>query len=87
MVKLDRNDYLNLHVIPPEANLEFVPFEETDVFKKLRYAMAQVVDMQDQCIVDAIIEAAKEAGITYLYLIDRKFIIEAIQEKFERMGL
>lgn len=47
---------------------------------------ADVLDMAEQAIVDATIKAAMEAGITELYLIDRRFILEAIREKLARDG-
>lgn len=45
---------------------------------------AQVADMADTAIIEAIIHAAADAGITDLYLIDKTFIREAIQEKLDR---
>lgn len=45
---------------------------------------AQVVDATDTAIVNAIIAAAREAGITDLYLIDKEFIVEAIREGIDR---
>lgn len=44
---------------------------------------AKVLDMYDQVIVDACVEAAKEAGITDLYLIDKTFLLEAIRDKLD----
>lgn len=44
---------------------------------------AKVTDMTDKMIVDACIEAAKEAGITDLYLIDKTFLLEAIRGKLD----
>lgn len=46
---------------------------------------AQVVDAKDRVIVNAVVEAARDAGISELYLIDRDFVISAITEKLERM--
>lgn len=45
---------------------------------------AQVSDMTDTVVTEAIIHAAADAGVTDLYLIDKAFIQEAIQEKLER---
>lgn len=50
-----------------------------------RQFMIELVDMADRCVVNAIIDAAREAGVTHLYLIDKKFVVDAIQEKLERM--
>lgn len=46
---------------------------------------AQVIDMTDRLILDAIIQAARENGVDDLYVIDKTFILEAIAEKIERM--
>lgn len=48
---------------------------------------AQVVDMADKAIVDAVVKAAQEAGITTLYLMDKTFVLDAIREKMERKEL
>lgn len=40
---------------------------------------AQVVDMVDDVIVRACVEAAKEAGITDLYLLDKTFVVDALK--------
>ena len=45
---------------------------------------AKVCDMADEVIVEAVVDAAKEAGITHLYLLDRNFILDAIREKADR---
>jgi len=45
---------------------------------------ANVLDMADQVIVDACVKAAREAGITQLYLLDKRFIVEAIWDKLEK---
>lgn len=46
---------------------------------------AEVVDMENKAIVDAVIRAAQAEGITALYLMDKPFILDAIREKMERM--
>lgn len=45
---------------------------------------AKVLDMCEETIVAAVVDAAKEAGITHLYLLDRNFILDAIREKTDR---
>ena len=42
---------------------------------------AEVCDMADNAIRDAIVDAAQKAGITELYLLDKTFILEAIRDK------
>lgn len=46
--------------------------------------MAQVADLSDQAIYNAIKKAAQEAGVTDLYLMDKKFVLDALREKLER---
>lgn len=47
---------------------------------------AEVVDMENKAIVDAVIRAAQEDGITTLYMLDKDFILSAIREKLMRDG-
>ena len=42
---------------------------------------AEVCDMADNAIRDAVVDAAQKAGITELYLLDKAFILEAIRDK------
>ena len=45
---------------------------------------AQVIDMSEDAIVQAVMNAAQEEGVTDLYLMDRRFVIEALIEKANR---
>lgn len=47
---------------------------------------AKVADLTEKAIVDEIVRAARAAGVTDLYLMDRDFLLSAIQEKQERMN-
>ena len=52
---------------------------------KLTQKIAAVVeDAADKAIVEAILAAARAEEVTDLYLIDKKFILDAIREKQER---
>ena len=42
---------------------------------------AEVCDLADNVIRDAVVDAARKAGITELYLMDKTFILEAIRDK------
>lgn len=46
--------------------------------------MATVQDVTDQAIYNAIIKEAQDAGVTDLYLMDKKFVFDALREKLER---
>lgn len=48
---------------------------------------AVVADMTDDAIYEAIINAAKEEGITDLYMMDKKFVLDAIKEKLKRENI
>ncbi len=45
---------------------------------------AKVTDLADDACVEAAIEAAMDAGITDLYLMDKKFVLDALIEKMQR---
>lgn len=44
---------------------------------------ADVVDMTDNLIVDACVKEARKAGINDVYLLDRKFVLDALREKIQ----
>ena len=45
---------------------------------------AAVVDAANKGITDAIIQTAIADGVAELYLLDRKFVLDALREKIER---
>lgn len=45
---------------------------------------AKIVDLAEEAVVQAVLDEARAAGITDLYLMDKKFVIEALKEKFKR---
>lgn len=51
-----------------------------------RRIAAKVADLTEETIREEIILAAREAGVTDLYLMDRDFLLSAIREKQERMN-
>lgn len=54
------------------------------VYDITRKMAAQILDMQEKVIVDAVIECAQENGVDDLYLLDKKFVLDALREKIER---
>ena len=46
--------------------------------------VATCQDLTDKAIVAACIECAKAEGVTDLYLLDRRFVLDALKEKMER---
>lgn len=71
-------DYARHFIIPQRVNHQ-APFDFP-----VKSIMAQVADLSDQAIYSAIISAAKEAGVTDLYLMDKAFVLDALREKAER---
>lgn len=74
--------------------MQYVPLDlneifkcENEVMKITRKIEVDVVNTIEQEFVDAIVKAADEAGVTDLYLIDKEFIVSAIQHEKERRGL
>ena len=47
---------------------------------------AKVLDMVNETIVEAVVDAARRAGVTHLYLLDERFVLGAIHEKIEKEG-
>ena len=46
--------------------------------------MAECVNMQEDAIVSAVICAARDEGITDLYLLDKKLVIDALVTAIEK---
>ena len=58
--------------------------EAFDDYKIRKDIVTQIVDMTDKVILEAIIEFAKSAGITDLYLLDKEFIKTALKREIAR---
>lgn len=54
--------------------------DPTHIIQRLR---AKVADMTDDAIVEACVNAARDAGINSLYLLDKTFVVDAIREKIQ----
>lgn len=55
-------------------------------FKIKEKVAAQCVEMADEAIVKAVIDCAKENGITQLYLLDKDFVVTALQDAIKKYG-
>lgn len=90
MIQISKiGQHINLKPMEPmltysEREKAFLPNPTIEIQQKI---YAEMVDMTDKVIVDAIINGAVEAGITGLYLLNKQFILDAIREKMERDGL
>lgn len=67
---------------------EFDPLEVTymdrTIMEYVRKAAVKLVEDFDNMIADGIIQELKREGCTDLYVLDRKFILDAISEKLAR---
>lgn len=59
-------------------------YEVVDDCKIRKNIVAQIVDMTDKVILEAVIEFAKSKGITDLYLLDKEFIKTALVREIVR---
>ena len=59
-------------------------FEEDGVYSYTAKIAAEIVDKTDETIVNAVVDAARRAGVSDLYLLDRDWVLSAIREKMER---
>lgn len=81
------NEYFKRVTIPADIKLEPPVEDDTGYRCNLTYIekmMAQVVDMADEVILQALIDFAKENGFTTLFLIDKEFMLSAIKHEIER---
>ena len=69
-------DYMKHFSIPQQADL-------TNPYT-IKSISAVVADMTDNAVYNAIIRSAQESGVTDLYLMDKKFVADALREKLER---
>lgn len=77
-----QNPLLHIPSLDPCIKIEGEPCNP--VYKVTQTLLAEVVDRTDTAILDAIIMEAKHQGVTDLYLIDRKFVMDALREKIAR---
>lgn len=56
---------------------------EGGVYSYREKIMAECVNMQEDAIVRAVIRAAMDEGVTDLYLLDKKFVIDALVTAIE----
>lgn len=69
-------EYLKHFSIPREYDL-------TNPYT-IKSISAVVADMTDSAVYNAIIRSAQESGVTDLYMMDKKFVSDALREKLER---
>lgn len=61
------------------------PLVQDQIFKLTHTVSVQIAQDLDNALADAIIAAAREEGIDEVFILDRKFCLDAIREKIERM--
>lgn len=75
---MDKIRHIQLREPDLRINLEHTTYE------MVRNIHAQCIDVMDEAIIQACIRMAREVGLTDLFLIDRKFVIDALNEKITR---
>lgn len=72
----------------PMKHLHFdrpqLPSTDFDLAQDHIKISVQVTDMEDDAIMEAVIQAARDAQLTDLYLIDREFVLRALRKELER---
>ena len=76
-------DYYPMHQFnfPPEMSVE------DPGFIVRRNISVQCANMLDNEFMTEIVNLARENGITDLFVLDKKFVLDALKEKLEREGL
>ena len=62
--------------------LNYDPFK--DIYAYTTNIRAKLIDKTDEAIYSAIIEEAKKAGVSDLFLIDKEFVLSALTNEMER---
>ncbi len=70
----------HIHLKEPDLRVNI----ERNTYEVVKAICAETVDMENEAIVQACIRYAKEVGITDLFLIDEKFVEDALIEKATR---
>ena len=63
-----------------------IKFEDPGIIAKRNVAV-RVADMLDDEIMSAIVNLARENDITDLFVLDKKFVLDALKGKMDREGL
>ena len=63
-------------------SLNYDPFK--DLFERVTKCQVKAINMADEAIYQAVIEEAKESGVTDLFLIDKEFVLTALTNELER---
>lgn len=80
MNDMELGEYFDLgNIIKTQSELA-----DATVYAMTKHAAVAFAKGTDQMILDAIIQKAKENGITDLYVLNEDFILAAIREKIER---
>ena len=75
---------LNVPKIEPIQHFEFLENIENPMSSILRSVYANIVDMTDKTICEAVIKYAKNQGATDLYILDRDFVKRALINEAKR---
>ena len=81
----DKSHMQHIQVKPFARSVRFEPAEMgAGIYDITRKVVVQIIDIQDQAIVEAIVECAKANDVDDIYLLDKKFVLDALREKMAR---
>lgn len=64
-------------------NQPVIDFED-GIYKYREKIFAECLDMQEDAVVQAVVRMAKDAGVTQLWLLDKKFVLDALVTAIEK---
>ena len=83
--KRNKTPMRHIQVKPFEASIQMSQSDiGTEFCGITRKVVAQVLDMQNEAIVDAVVRYARENGVDDIWLLDEKFVLDALREKMQR---
>ena len=75
----------HIQIKPLDTRIQLTPdLVATARYDITRSITAQIVDMTDKAIVDAVVQCARDNGVDEVWLLDKKFVLDALREKMER---
>ena len=73
--------------IPPMVRFEFPENVQFDIGNITRRMYVEFVEQMEEELVTAIAAMVRAAGATDLYILEKKFVLDALREKMERDAL
>lgn len=71
--------FKRINLNEPELNFD------NGIYTVTQRIFADCIDMENEAIVAAVVRAAKEVGFTEIFLLDKKFVLDALTAAVEKM--